>query len=132
MGANRTSNRIVRFKLLVALSFALFAALSFNRAEAAGTWYWYCYQHLYVENMQCWDSGWNYYYGNYMHGSDDTVSGPLVRVMEHFPNGSWTNTVSGNGWIIICHARVYVETGSQNRASYWIYASSAKRAGGAC
>ncbi|MGH3339585.1 MAG: hypothetical protein ACRDPL_12250, partial [Propionibacteriaceae bacterium] len=97
----------------------------------AQVWHPYCDGYLYSDGMQCWSAGWNYYYANRMYHNNDP-NGPLLRVMEHLPNGSWVNTVSGNGNITFCHARIYVETGSQNRSPYWLYASSAKLTGGVC
>jgi hypothetical protein len=109
---SRSCLRLVRWVALCAIALALAALAGLSTASPAGAYFQYFSGSL-CSPCNAWWNGWNYYHYNWAFNSSDP-NGPLVRVQEHRPNGTWVYTYSANGQIDICHGADYTETGCAN------------------
>jgi hypothetical protein len=75
-----------------------------------------------------WLQVWNLYVYNEAFNSWNP-NGPLLRVMEHHPDGSWLYTYTGRGEIDICHPSSYTQPGCSNLASSEVSVTCNKETG---
>lgn len=122
----------LRKRLLILCAAAVIAGAIAASAIANGNWITYCSNTVFGPSASVWDTDWNYYYGNAMYNSDNTISGVSVRVQSHYPNGTWLNTSAARGNLFLHFASVYVQDGCTNTDSVSYYAYCQRCQGGTC
>jgi hypothetical protein len=107
----RSSHRFAGWFALLAIAVACVAVAGTTASPARA--YFQYFSGSICSPCDAWWDGWNYYHYNWAFNSSNP-NGPLVRVQEHRPNGSWVYTYSANGQVDICHGADYTETGCAN------------------